>query len=39
MVEFIGEIRMFAGNYIPEGWLSCNGQELPVQGNESLYSI
>jgi hypothetical protein len=27
---FIGEIRMFAGNYAPNGWALCNGQFLPI---------
>lgn len=36
---YIGEIRMFAGNYAPEGWELCNGQELSISGNEALYSL
>lgn len=36
---FIGEIRMFAMNYAPEGWAQCNGQLLPIQQNQALYAI
>jgi microcystin-dependent protein len=39
MDGYVGEIRMFAGNYAPEGWALCNGQTLPVNGNEVLYSL
>ena len=40
MVEqFIGEIRLFAGNYAPEGWALCDGTLLPISGNEALYSL
>jgi microcystin-dependent protein len=36
---FIGEIRMFAGNYAPHYWALCNGQLLPIAGNEALFSL
>jgi Microcystin-dependent protein len=36
---YIGEIKMFAGNFAPSGWLLCNGSTLPIQGNETLYSL
>lgn len=36
---YLGEIRMFGGNYAPEGWALCNGQLLNIQGNEALYSL
>jgi microcystin-dependent protein len=36
---FIGEIRMFAGNFPPQGWAFCDGQLLPISGNESLFSL
>lgn len=36
---FIGEIRMFAGNYAPEGWLPCDGRQLGISGNEVLFSL
>lgn len=37
--RFIGEIRMFAGNFAPEGWEFCNGQILPIQQNSALFSL
>lgn len=37
--QFIGEIRLFAGNYAPRGWAFCNGQVLSVSNNTALYSI
>ncbi|WP_208279908.1 phage tail protein [Massilia oculi] len=37
--NFLGEIRMFAGAYAPQGWELCNGQILPISGNEGLYSL
>lgn len=36
---YIGEIRMFAGNFAPYGWALCNGQLLPITQNTALYSI
>lgn len=36
---YVGEIRMFGGNYAPVGWALCNGQVLPIRGNEVLYSL
>lgn len=36
---FLGEIRLFSGNYAPEGWALCNGASLPISGNEALYSL
>ena len=39
MDGFLGEIRMFAGNYAPEDWAICNGALLPIVGNEALYSL
>lgn len=36
---YVGEIRMFAGDYAPVGWVPCDGQELPVQGNERLAEL
>jgi len=35
----IGEIRLFAGNFAPERWAFCDGQTLPIQSNEALFSI
>lgn len=36
---FVGEIRMFGGNYAPEGWAMCNGQLLPISENEALFAL
>lgn len=40
MVEhYLGEIRLFGGNYAPDGWTFCAGQYLTIAGNEALYSL
>jgi len=39
MDPFIGEIRMFAGNFAPRGWAFCQGQLLSIQQNTALFSI
>lgn len=36
---FIGEIRIFAGNFAPRGWTFCDGQLLPIAQNTALFSI
>lgn len=36
---FIAEVRIFAGNFAPRGWAFCNGQLLPINGNEALFSL
>ena len=36
---FIGEIRMFSFNFPPRGWAFCNGQVLPINQNQALFSI
>ena len=36
---FIGEIRIFAGNFAPSGWMSCEGQILAIAENEALFSL
>lgn len=35
----IGELRIFGGNYAPRDWAFCQGQLLPIVGNEALYSL
>ncbi len=37
--QFVGEIRMFAGNFPPSGWAFCNGQILPISQNTALFSL
>lgn len=36
---YIGEIRMFAGNFAPVGWAFCNGQTLPISENDTLFTL
>jgi len=36
---YVGEIRMFAGNFAPAGWMFCEGQLLPISENETLYQL
>lgn len=36
---FIGEIRMFAGNFAPRGWAFCDGQLLAVSQSDALFSL
>jgi microcystin-dependent protein len=35
----LGEIRMFAGNFAPQGWALCDGQLLQISQNTALFSI
>ena len=39
MDDFIGAIKLFAGNYAPDGWFYCWGQSLPIQQYAALYSL
>ena len=36
---YIGEIRMFAGNFPPSGWAFCNGQSIPISENDALFIL
>ena len=36
---YVGEIRMFAGNFAPAGWFFCEGQLLPISENETLFNL
>lgn len=36
---FVGEIRMFAGNFAPAGWAFCNGALIPISENETLFQL
>ena len=38
-MAFIGEIRMFAGNFAPAGWAFCDGQLLPIAENDALFTL
>lgn len=39
MAPYVGEIRMFAGNFAPAGWLLCQGQTLPISEYETLFQL
>jgi microcystin-dependent protein len=39
MDELIGVIKMFAGNFAPEGYMLCQGQSLSITQNQALYAI
>lgn len=39
MDPFIGEVKLFAGNFAPRGWAFCDGQLLPISQNTALFSI
>lgn len=36
---YVGELRMFAGNFAPAGWMFCEGQLLPISENETLFNL
>ena len=36
---YVGEIRMFAGNFAPNGWMFCEGQTLSIAENETLFQL
>jgi len=36
---FLSEIRMFSFNFAPRGWALCNGQLLPINQNQALFSL
>lgn len=37
--SYLGEIRMFAGNFAPQGWALCNGQLLSIAENDALFAL
>lgn len=37
--EYIGEIRLFAADFAPEGWVLCDGTAYPVSGHEALFAL
>jgi microcystin-dependent protein len=39
MTAYVGEIRLFAGNFAPAGWLFCAGQTVPISENEVLFQL
>ena len=38
-MPYIGEIRMFGGNFAPNGWAFCNGSLLSISENETLFTL
>lgn len=36
---YVGEIRMFAGNFAPVGWMFCNGSQLAISEYETLFNL
>src|SRR5436305_13661884 len=36
---YVGEIRMFAGNFAPAGWMFCEGQLLPISEYQTLFQL
>ncbi|MDQ3817863.1 MAG: tail fiber protein [Acidobacteriota bacterium] len=36
---YIGEIRIFAGNFAPSGWAFCQGQLIPISQNDTLFNL
>src|SRR5207302_10376077 len=36
---YVGEIRMFGGNFAPAGWMFCDGSQLPISENETLFQL
>jgi microcystin-dependent protein len=37
--SYVGEIRIFAGNFAPDGWHLCDGTLLPISGYDTLYAL
>jgi microcystin-dependent protein len=37
--QFIGEIRMFGGNFAPQGWQFCDGRLLPISNYDTLFAL
>jgi microcystin-dependent protein len=36
---YIGEIRIFAGNFAPAGWAFCDGSPIPISENDALFTL
>lgn len=36
---YVGEIRMFGGNFAPAGWMFCEGQLLPISEYDTLFNL
>jgi microcystin-dependent protein len=38
-LPYVGEIRMFAGNFAPAGWAFCDGSLMPISENDTLFIL
>ncbi len=38
-IPILGEVALFAGNFVPQGWHACDGSLLSIQSNTALYSL
>ena len=36
---FLGEVKIISWNFPPKGWALCNGQLLPINQNQALFSL
>ena len=36
---FLGELKIISWNFAPKGWAFCNGQQLPINQNQALFSL
>jgi microcystin-dependent protein len=36
---FLGELKLMSFNFAPKGWAQCNGQMLPINQNQALFSL
>jgi microcystin-dependent protein len=39
MAPYIGETRLFAFTFAPDGWVTCEGQLLAIEDNETLFQL
>jgi microcystin-dependent protein len=39
MSPYVGEIRIFGGNFAPAGWMLCQGQLIPISENDTLFTL
>lgn len=39
MDEYIGMIKLFSGNFAPQGWVLCNGALLSIRENQAVYAV
>jgi microcystin-dependent protein len=38
-IPYVGELKLFAGNFAPQGWMLCEGQLLPIAEYETLFQL